>query len=457
MGLLGQGNFAQARSSFDQAIALDAQSARAYAYKAESYFQENPENASALQQAVENANRAVQYDQNLWVPHNTLGKIYAQQRNWDQAITEFREAARLNPQDADVLFEMGKAQYRAGAFDAARQTFESSIYLNSGNSRALYNLGITYLRLANPPTRAHLNSALSAQQRAVAVDPAYAEAQFALGDVLSRLNRDGEALTAYRQAATLSPDNITYHIALGTCSYRLNRYGDAEASFRRALQIQGDHPTANYNLALTLDQEGKSAEALPFALQAVQAVPNDATYGYTLGKVYQNLGNTGEAIAAYERAASLRRDYLLPRINLGDLYDQQGEYAKALEHLLTAYRIDPNSVEVNTNLGNTYFHSRIYDRAITHYEQALSRNPNDALMRYHLALACIEAGQDAKAQGLLTELIALAPDYWDAYYRLGNLLYKGGETQQASDIFRNLLNRNPNYPARAEIEPLILP
>ena len=36
-------------------------------------------------------------------------------------------------------------------------------------------------------------------------------------------------------------------------------------------------------------------------------------------------------------------------------------------------------------------------------------------------------------------------------------MYKGGDRQGASKIFKALLDKNPDYPARNEIEPLIIP
>ena len=93
-------------------------------------------------------------------------------------------------------------------------------------------------------------------------------------------------------------------------------------------------------------------------------------------------------------------------------------------------------------------HTGLYENAITHYEKALSKNPDDTLMRYHLAIAYIETEQDASAKSTLTELVTIAPRFWDAYYRLGNLLYKAGDRQGASDIFKKLLDKNPDYAKR---------
>jgi len=444
-------NYAQAISTFDQALDLDSSAAPAYAYKGESYFQQDSSSQINIQEAVKNANKAIQNDQNLWVPHNTLGKIYSQTKNWDNAVTEFREASRLNPENSDVLYNLGKAQYRSRNFNDARQSFEGCVHLDSTHSRAYYNLGATYIQLGN------LGSALDSYTKSAEADPDFSAAYFSIGEVLKRQGKYVEADSAYKQAATLAPENFNYTLALATNLFRLGRYGEAETGFRKAVAINPDKPEASYNMALTLNIQGKPEEALEYAVKAVQLKSNSASYLYTMGEISEALDMIDGAIAAYEKSASIDLSYTLPRINLGNIYDQREIYDKALEHLLAAYRVDPEAMKVNNNLGNVYLHTGLYENAITHYEKALARNPDDTLMRYHLAIAYIETEQDASAKATLNELITIAPNYYAAYDRLGNLLYKEGDRQAASDIFKMLLQKNPDYPARASIEPLILP
>ena len=94
---MGQDNFSGARDDFDEAIALSPREAEAFAQKGESYFQEDKSNQINIREAVEYANKAVDYDDTLWIPHNTLGKIYVETRNYNEAIKEFKEASPAQP------------------------------------------------------------------------------------------------------------------------------------------------------------------------------------------------------------------------------------------------------------------------------------------------------------------------------------------------------------------------
>jgi TolA-binding protein len=51
--------------------------------------------------------------------------------------------------------------------------------------------------------------------------------------------------------------------------------------------------------------------------------------------------------------------------------------------------------------------------------------------------------------------VKIEPEYWDAYYHLGNVYYKNGERESAKSIFETLLEKNPQYEKRDEILKLI--
>ncbi|MCK5675103.1 MAG: tetratricopeptide repeat protein, partial [Spirochaetales bacterium] len=161
------------------------------------------------------------------------------------------------------------------------------------------------------------------------------------------------------------------------------------------------------------------------------------------------------AIQSYTAALSRKSNYILPLINLGKIYDEKGSYDIALEYLLKAYQLDSGSLEVNNNLGNVYLHSDLYTDSISHYKKAILKKPNATLMRYNLALAYIEIDEKDSAVLTLNQLIKIDPSFWDAYYTLGKLMYSGNDIENAKTIFKALLDKNPDYDKRSEIENLL--
>ena len=54
-------------------LVLDPGNAQAYAYTGEAFYQEDPKGEQSVEQAIYNANKAIEKDAALWVPHKTLG------------------------------------------------------------------------------------------------------------------------------------------------------------------------------------------------------------------------------------------------------------------------------------------------------------------------------------------------------------------------------------------------
>jgi predicted Zn-dependent protease len=64
-------------------------------------------------------------------------------------------------------------------------------------------------------------------------------------------------------------------------------------------------------------------------------------------------------------------------------------------------------------------------------EALLKESPDDSFLRYALALQCVSEGDEPAAVTGLDKLLADDPHYVAAYFQLGQLLTKQGETLRA--------------------------
>lgn len=79
--------------------------------------------------------------------HALLGIIYKENGNQAAAEREFREAERANPNNAQVLLELGKIALARGQPNAALARFRKAVQLMPASSPAHYQLGLAYSRL----------------------------------------------------------------------------------------------------------------------------------------------------------------------------------------------------------------------------------------------------------------------------------------------------------------------
>ena len=76
------GDFEAARQSFQQVLELDPDSGQAYAQIGDTYYREDSDDAGNIEKAVYNANKAIEKDANLAMPHEVLARIY--DTAWDR-------------------------------------------------------------------------------------------------------------------------------------------------------------------------------------------------------------------------------------------------------------------------------------------------------------------------------------------------------------------------------------
>ena len=135
------GRYNEARKAFEQAVALAPDNSDALAFAGLSWWRENPTDPASVQKAVDLSKKAIDKNPDNWLPHKTLGEIYDSRKLSDDAMREYKTAARLNPDDADTLYALGKLQYRAKLFSDAQKSFEACVALRPDFTRGTLQPG----------------------------------------------------------------------------------------------------------------------------------------------------------------------------------------------------------------------------------------------------------------------------------------------------------------------------
>jgi protein O-mannosyl-transferase len=123
-----------------------------------------------------------------------------------------------------------------------------------------------------------MSEALSACDRALALDPTRADARINRANVLLALGRPSEALSELDIAIGLRFDSAAAHTARGLACMALGRAGDGLAAYRQALAIDPGFAEAHNDLGVALVHAGQPAAARPHFEEAVRLAPDDAEY-----------------------------------------------------------------------------------------------------------------------------------------------------------------------------------
>jgi tetratricopeptide (TPR) repeat protein len=121
---------------------------------------------------------------------------------------------------------------------------------------------------------------------------------------------------------------------------------------------------------------------------------------------------------------------------------------KSLEHYKLIQLNDPHPQdETNYNLfkiARVLEMAEIYDESEKLYRQGIKAQPLDGRNYHNLAALYLKLNKDEKAESLLTQVLKVHPDYFDAYELLGRIYQKKEDYPKALGFYQKSLPKNYN-------------
>ncbi|MGB3148617.1 MAG: tetratricopeptide repeat protein [Paracoccaceae bacterium] len=178
------------------------------------------------------------------------------------------------------------------------------------------------------------DAAVETLQALSKASPEKSDVWAALGDMLRRNDRHGEAIEAYGSALALRENSggadWPLYYARAISYERAKRWPEAEADFRKALELSPNQPAVlNYLGYSYLEQKSNLDEALDMIQRAARARPDDGAIADSLGWAYYRLGRFEEAAPQMERAIELMPVDPVVNDHLGDVFWMVGRKREA--------------------------------------------------------------------------------------------------------------------------------
>lgn len=104
------------------------------------------------------------------------------------------------------------------------------------------------------------------------------------------------ARVAYQRALALQPDFAEAHVNLGRLLHESGDLSFAEQHYRSALVLQPDDATARFNLGVVLEDLGRPDDALEMYEATVTSVPNHADAHFNAARLYDRAGQYEAAL-----------------------------------------------------------------------------------------------------------------------------------------------------------------
>jgi tetratricopeptide (TPR) repeat protein len=174
-----------------------------------------------------------------------IGFCYGELKSYAKAIEVYKQAIRIEPNDADTHYNLGLAYYQLGFYKDAIEAFKQAIRINPDEVLAHGNLGAAYSQLG------FYKDAIEAFKQAIRIDPDNALSHVYLGIAYGELGNLTKAVEAFKQAIRIDPDNANAYDNLGIAYGELGNLTKAVEAFKQAIRIDPDNANAHGNLGIT--------------------------------------------------------------------------------------------------------------------------------------------------------------------------------------------------------------
>jgi len=246
------------------------------------------------------------------------GLQHLNNKNYVEAINQFRLALSFGKPSYDVLYNLGRAYRQYGQsvkaknkklfnenLKLAAEQFEQAIRLKADALDAFFQLGMSYRDLA-----------------------LYAQAS-----------------ATFKKAQQLAPQDPAIYYQLGMVAMEQGYNRDAEKYFQQGLKINPEHALILASLGHLYIRTGRARSAISTLLQATQREPALPDGWYELGRAYMETREWQLALNAFGRALQLNNDAVNTYSAMASCYLKMNKRSEARQKVDQALQLDQSNAE----------------------------------------------------------------------------------------------------------------
>jgi tetratricopeptide (TPR) repeat protein len=296
--------------------------------------------------------------------------------------------------------------------------FNRAIELDPRYADAYAKLGEAYLLLYRLTNRAeHVALAMRSATKARELDDTRPSTWITLGMIDGQKGAYAEAERDFRNAIDRGPRTSLAYRELARVQLRQGQPQQAEASYRKAIELNPDSWSNHNALGGFLHASKRFAEAEQAFVLATSKAPDNARVWSNLGGLYYFQSRFDEAEQALQRAIALY-EYGPALSNLATIkFRVRRQYADAARIFERAAKASPRDYRIWQNLASAYYwapgeRGRAADaqkNAIAILDEARLIEPDNAELIAALASAHAMLRDEQTARPLITRAVTIAP------------------------------------------------
>jgi len=238
--------------------------------------------------------------------HLTLARFFDIQGLSDYAISEYKNAVKLNPDKIELWKLLGNSLIQNDKPDETVKIWNEYVKTHPQDANGYDFLAKSYIKQ----------------------------------------NQPDNAIQQYLIAAKIEPSNTNYIIQAGDVYMQQGKVSAALNCWRTVInQNINSSGGAYYRLGIYYENQGDWINALDFIQRAISAEPKNIEYRMYLIQSYLSNELFYEAIQELKRVIGFKPDNITANIQLARIYDNLGLQDKAKEYYLRVLKLEPLNLE----------------------------------------------------------------------------------------------------------------
>ena len=235
-----------------------------------------------------------------------LGHLYLNKADKLHAVSAFKLAQELNPENPYYNNSLAYAYVKAELYDDAIEYYQQAIKLNPDSewtSIVCHALGAIYAEI-----KENFEAAEATFNAGMVLDPNNVDIQLSLGDLFMAQNDLDKAIKTYCDAITTDPLNFMAYAKAGLALWEKDYLEEAIVAFHKSIELNPDFEISQNNLGVVyLDGIGDPKESIDYFKTAININPNYTLAYFNLGRAYQAIGDKALAAEYYQMTMDLNK------------------------------------------------------------------------------------------------------------------------------------------------------
>jgi tetratricopeptide (TPR) repeat protein len=292
----------------------------------------------------------------------------------------------------DPMLNKAQEQLKAGNIEDAKATLGKVVEKNPSSAAGHMSLGLLNLRDGD------LDAADQSFDAALAVDSSNAKALSYKAGIASKRGNVDKAIALHKEALAANPTHNQSRMSIGSLQAGQKNFKEAEEALSEAIRYNPQHAMAYLLYGRVLHQQGRTEEAVASMNKMLVRQPDSALAHGLMGRFHQSIGDTASAISSFEKSLELNPDVASTHENLGNSLMSTEQYSGAVRAYETALELNPENDTVQLRLAKALVETGDHSKARAMLQKMSMGGKMQS--RAHMMLADIHARKSEYGEAL---------------------------------------------------------